>query len=196
MKIAAPVVFCTVNRKEPIMRLLASWMMALALALSAGCKETADSEDKGMDEPESGIPDIPPYMVTDEGIFIYWESELDPDFTMTLDRDLIDQWWIEVQQCLGLEAEPPIVRIADQVSDICPGAKDGGLGALCISLEPDPIVLNASTTASQPVWDTAEDRLVWKHEFIHYVGEENGKVEFREHDGISDPAPHWQCQWN
>lgn len=160
--------------------------------LLSGCK-VSESEPSVPKAPENGIPNIVPYIVTDEGIFIYWESSLEPEPTMTLDRDLIDQWWIETQQCLGMEAEPPIVRITDDVGDICPGVTSDRPGALCISLEPAPIVLRTDMTFSKPVWDVMGDRVVWKHEFTHYIGEENSRPEFRIHD---DAAPHWQCQWN
>ncbi len=175
------------------------YMLPAILALMAGCYENPSDDSASSDESEDtakpiGIPNMLPHMITDEGVAIYWESELDPAAAMKIETSTIDQWWIETQQCLGLEAEAPIVRITDDLQSICENS-DSELGTFCLGMDPAPIVLHVGATIN-PRWNVAEDRLIWKHEFTHYIGYKNDKPELLAHDGLEDTAPHWQCQWN
>jgi hypothetical protein len=178
------------------------WATFLAFSL-IGCRheEAAAPELSGGEAaPSEEIQysfNIPPRLITDSGLFVYWESEKNPEELAALgyevyDRDDIETWWIEVQSCLGLEAEPPIVRIVDDVRDLCPWFDPMVVGAYC-SVDGVAQVLvevDAAYNSLLPVWQAGGDRRVWKHEAIHHILAKNGIVE----DPPHTPIDLWRCQ--
>lgn len=158
-----------------------------------GLAENSESEVR-----VSGVPDLLPFAITDSGLLVYWESEKDPAELAALgyevyDRETIETWWIEAQQCLGLEAEPAIVRIVDDVRDLCPGFSRMTAGAYCEVDGIFQILIETGYAYNDytPLWDVVDDRRVWKHEFTHHLAEANGIEGHWDHGG---PDYLWQCQ--
>ena len=141
---------------------------------------------------ESGLPDIMPYAVSDEGIVIYWESELDPVLIEAYHPSIYDLWLDELEACLGMKAEPPIVRIVDDVHSVCKNLTQDN-GGYCRSLEPSVIVINVKIAFDDGLTgDVLEDRRVFKHESTHHVLELNGVLIHRDHQ----PEYLWDCQYD
>src|SRR5690606_2713227 len=97
-------------------------------------------------------------------------------------REDIEQWWIEVQQCTGMEAEPPVVYIVDDVVDYCP-TREGTNAVHC--------VIDGESTIYIQV-NGSRIRRNWKHEFLHYLAWANDRMDYYYHE----PDWWWQCEWN
>lgn len=175
-------------------------LILVILLVLAGCNlEGADDNEA---RKPSGLPDIEPFMVTDAGITIYWESKIDPatinnestfdDENLKLytnNKEFIDHRWNELQACLGLGAQPPIIRIVDDVQDVCPNVSEDGQAAYCRSLEPAPVVLDVKK-AFPDDGDVEADLRTWLHEWTHHILENNGILEHRGHE----PDHLWECE--
>lgn len=92
-----------------------------------------------------------------------------------------------MQQCLNMEAEPPIVLIVDEVREFCPLADNPDNAVYCSNSG------NEIPRIYIPLHDH-EERRVWKHEFTHHILYENGEDENSELQDHKHAV--WQCQWN
>lgn len=161
--------------------------LLLALIL-LGCNAEDGRQEAGK---PSGIPNSLPYKITDQGITIYWESKKDPIEIEAYHYSVFDNWWIKTQECLGMEAEPPIIRITDDIHSICQNLVQDG-GGYCRTLEPAPIVLNVRKAFDDPQddFDVLEDIRTIVHEEIHHILELNGVLIHRDHQ----PDYLWECE--
>lgn len=161
--------------------------------LLVGCSGEQSYYEKA--QPEKAQPEwlqAPPSVITDGGIFVYWESEAEQNLPS---RERLDELWLEVQQCTSAELNrhnvaigatpPPILRIVQTWSDSCHGdaAVRGLRGKYCPGAAP-----YAAT-----VGNLAHIEHIWKHEFMHHLFVENGMTEYYNHE----PHTLWfNCEWN
>lgn len=154
-------------------------LIFICLIALSGCKHESKED--------AWAPSGPPYLVTDSGVFVYWESEKDPLVYSAYTPEEVENLWIDTQQCLSMEAEPPIIVVSDDIHTLCELNEDSRSG-YCRTLNPNIIVhepVNANSTDQDNIRS-------WKHEFIHHIMEMNGRIEHMDHK----PDWLWQCQYN
>lgn len=153
-------------------------ILFVLLILIGGCSgcDTEEKKTPQAIQPIMQIPDIE----TEEGILIFIHSG-DPN----IDAAKIDLWWLDVKQCLQMEATPPVIRYANDTREVCKSAT-GAVGNHCNNGDGLGWFIAINSSWAHIIYQT-------KHEMIHYVREQNSDIAHREHD-TNDAL--WQCQWN
>lgn len=146
----------------------------LIMIVLVGCQ--SDGQEN---EPMGADPFRLPEIVTDEGILVFIESG-----ELKADAESIDTWWIETRQCTQLSAEPPFIHIVNDLGEACELASDDLVGGHCNNGNGWFVAIES---------DYSDKRWLYKHEFIHYIRNQNGDDSHKSHDPNDSM---WQCQWN
>lgn len=128
---------------------------------------------------KQGISIPAPDVITNDGLIIFNQSG--NEITLP-DRETLDRWWNETEQCLNMTAEAPTVIISSNIRETCPQST-GSQGHYCEINGNWYVVI---------LFDRLNWSWLWKHEFMHHILRLNDKPEFQNHT----PDWLWQCQWN
>lgn len=145
----------------------------LVVVFITGCKAT----DFGSFESAIKIPDAE----TPSGILVYVHSG-EPKF----DIETLENWWIDVQQCLQMTAPPPVIRYANDTREVCSSAT-GAAGNMCNNGDGLGWFIAINSSWAHVAHET-------KHEMIHYIRQLNGYSDHANHDFENDAF--WQCRFN
>lgn len=136
----------------------------------------------------TGAPSRAPDMVTDIGIFVYFEPYVEGrDINgLSLNRDQIDQSWTETQDCIGMYSDnPPTILVVPDVTQWMNerGRDSDHVEGKALLQENLVLILLAHATQAK----------LFKHEFIHIVLHQNHVSNSLNKN--HQPEYLWACQY-
>lgn len=134
-------------------------LFVFSIALLVGC----DSSDA-------------PVHITEDGIDVYREVPINHDENLPD----IDRLFTETEECLGMTAEVPIIKIVEHTKPYCGfNAQSGYCNGIVY-------ILSDRTT-----WE-----YLYKHEFIHHImSHNNDPRHIHNKNPADDPQEIWSCQY-
>lgn len=154
-----------------------AWVLLLA-----GCYEQENGEP--------WVPDRLPDAITQEGMLVFYDEGVEQQ-----EPALLDQYWLEAQQCIGIEMLPPVVHVVGSVEQWAERNNfdlDGVKATHNIQNENVAGLTLDRPLGSFIVLDEPEQKRVWKHEFIHILMSNHN---FTIDENSFHQSSLWECQY-